>query len=295
MAILGAHVSIVGGYHEAVRRARQAGCDCLQLFTKNGNQWRDRRVTAAEAEQFTAALAEFRITHPIAHDSYLINLASPDKSLWQKSVNSLLSELRRSEALGIPYVVTHPGSATDNNEYGGIRRIVRALNQIHSRAGRSRTRILLETTAGQGNSLGWKFDHLAAILGSAKEPARLGVCFDTCHVFAAGYPLGTDDDYQATMRSVEALVGLGRIRAFHLNDSVRPLGSRVDRHAHIGRGQMGLEPFRLLLNDPRFFGIPMYLETPKGAENGVDFDVLNLTTLRSLVHYSPLTQDPRIS
>ncbi len=287
MAILGTHVSIVGGYHEAVRRARQSGCDCLQLFTKNGNQWRDRQVTDAEAQQFTAALAEWKITHPIAHDSYLINLASPEKSLWQKSVSSLVAEVRRSDRLGIPYVVTHPGASIDDNESGGIRRVVRALDQLHRRVGPVRTQILLETTAGQGTSLGWKFEHLAAMLDGVESPDRLGICFDTCHVFAAGYPLGTEADYQATMRALDTLVGLGRIRAFHLNDSVRAFGSRVDRHAHIGRGRMGLEPFRWLLNDSRFSGIPMYLETPKGTEDGVEFDVVNLTTLRSLIAPGP--------
>ena len=283
MAILGAHVSIVGGYREAVRRASQAGCDCLQMFTKNGNQWRDRQVTRTEAEEFAAALAEFKITHPIAHDSYLINLASPDKSLWRKSVSSLVAELRRSDHLGLPYVVIHPGAATDDDESAGIRRVIRAIDQIHSRVGAILTRILLETTAGQGTSLGWRFEHLAAILCGVKAPDRLGVCFDTCHVFAAGYPLGAEDEYQATMQAMDAVVGLGQIKAFHLNDSARPCGSRVDRHAHIGRGQMGIEPFRFLLNDPRFQEIPMYLETPKGAEDGLELDVINLTSLRLLV------------
>lgn len=287
MAILGAHMSIVGGYREAVRRARQAGCDCLQLFTKNGNQWRDRHVTGAEAEEFAAALVELEITHPIAHDSYLINLASPDGSLRQKSVGSLVAELQRSDQLGLPYVVIHPGAATDGDESAGIRRVVRALDQIHSRVGTLRTRIVVETTAGQGTALGWRFEHLAAILDGVKAPDRLGVCFDTCHVFAAGYPLGTEDEYETTMKAMDAAVGLTQIKAFHLNDSVRPCGCRVDRHAHIGRGQMGLEPFRFLLNDPRFSGIPMYLETPKGMENGVELDVINLATLRSLVSQKP--------
>ena len=287
MPILGAHVSIVGGYHEAVRRARQSGCDCLQLFTKNGNQWRDREVAEIEAEQFVAALVEQKITHPLAHDSYLINLASPDKPLWRKSVDSLVAEVQRCDRLRIPYVVIHPGASIDGNESGGIRRIVRALDQVHTRVGATLTRVLLETTAGQGTSLGWKFEHLAAMLEGVKDAERLGICLDTCHVFAAGYPLGNEDDYQATMHTLDTLVGLGQIKAFHVNDSARPLGSRVDRHAHIGRGQMGIEPFRFLLNDSRFFSIPMYLETPKGLEDGVELDVVNLTTLRSLVHPGP--------
>lgn len=289
MAILGAHMSIVGGYHEAVRRARHLGCDCLQIFTKNGNQWRDRQVSVGEAEAFATALTELKITHPIAHDSYLINLASPDKSLWRKSVDSLTAELQRSDRLGLPYVVIHPGAATDGNESKGIGRVVRALDQVHGRVGTVLTRILLETTAGQGTSLGSRFEHLAAILHGVKGPDRLGVCFDTCHVFAAGYPLATEDEYQATMHAMEVAVGLNQIKAFHLNDSARPCGSRVDRHAHIGRGHMGTEPFRFLLNDPRFLGIPMYLETPKGTEDGQELDVINLTTLRSLVRGIPVS------
>ena len=282
MAILGAHMSIVGGYHMAVVRAHQLDCNCVQLFTKNGNQWRDRDVTDQEARQFAAALAELRITHPLAHDSYLINLASPNKGLWQKSVHALAAELRRADRLGIPYVVVHPGAATDHDESGGIGRVIRALDQVHRRTRGIHARTLLETTAGQGTSLGWRFEHLAAMLHGSKEPDRLGICFDTCHVFAAGYPLGTEEDYEATMRTVDATVGIRQIKAFHLNDSSRAFGSRVDRHAHIGRGRMGLEPFRLLLHDPRFVGVPMYLETPKGLENGVELDTINLRTLRSL-------------
>ena len=283
MPILGAHTSIAGGYHKAVQRARALGCDCVQLFTANSNQWRDRRISREEAGRFAAALAELQITHPIAHDSYLINLASPDKALWQKSVHAFVAEMRRAQRLGIPYVVTHPGASIDNNEAGGIRRIIRALDQVHARTRGLTAECFLETTAGQGTSLGWKFEHLAAIIDGVKNPDRLGVCFDACHVFAAGYPMGMPEEYHRTMQRVHAAVGLERIKAFHLNDSRRPLSSRVDRHAHIGRGCMGLEPFRLLLNDPRFSRIPMYLETPKGMEDGVELDTINLRLLRSLI------------
>jgi len=282
MAILGAHMSMAGGYHRAVERAASCGCECVQLFTKNNTQWRAKEITPDEAGRFRAALAESRIAHPIAHDSYLVNLASPDNALWRKSIDAFVVELHRAETLGIPYVVTHPGAYTTSSEARGLRRIVRALDEVHRQTRGIAARCLLETTAGQGSSLGWQFEQLASILDRVKDPDRLGVCFDTCHVFAAGYPLGTKKEYAETMRAFDAVVGLERIKAFHLNDSLRPLGSRVDRHAHIGRGEMGRGPFRRLLADRRFRKTPMYLETPKGEENGVELDVVNLRLLRRL-------------
>jgi deoxyribonuclease-4 len=280
--ILGAHMSIAGGYHKAVQRAAQAGCRCLQLFTQNNNQWRARSVTPDEAAEFQAALSAHGILHPIAHDSYLINLAAPGKRLWRRSIEAFVHEMQRAELLGIPYVVTHPGCYTTSSPTRGIRRIVAAIDEIHAQTQGTPVQCLLETTAGQGTSLGWRFEHLAEILAGVAEPQRLGICFDTCHVFAAGYPLGTPEEYLATMDALDRLVGLERVKAFHLNDSRRPLGSRVDRHDHIGRGQMGREPFRLLLRDPRFRAVPMYLETPKEEEDGVDLDRINLALLRKL-------------
>lgn len=283
MAILGAHMSIAGGYHRAVERASQCGCQCVQFFTKNNTQWRAVPIIADQAVRFRHALREHGLSHPLAHGSYLINLASPQPELWRRSVAAFVEELLRAEQLGIAYVVTHPGSYTTSTPQAGIRHAIRALNQILRRTRGIRARCLLETTAGQGTCLGWRFEHLAAILDGVREPERLGVCFDTCHVFAAGYPLGTPELYAATLDRFDELVGLARIRAFHLNDSRGNLGSRIDRHAHIGQGQMGLEPFRLLLNDARFRSVPMYLETPKGRQGDVDFDVINLQTLRGLV------------
>jgi deoxyribonuclease-4 len=283
MPILGAHQSISGGYYKAVERAAEHGCDCMQIFTKNNNQWRAKPITAEDVEKFRTALAEKGITHPIAHDSYLINLASRDPLLWKKSLAAFVEELRRAELLGIPYVVMHPGSYTDGSEQTGFRQIVRALDEIHDRTRGLRVGCLLETTAGQGSSLGWRFEQLAVILEGVKQPERLGVCFDTCHVFAAGCPLGTKKDYAATMRAFDKLVGLALIKAFHLNDSRKELGSRVDRHEHIGQGKLGLEAFRLLLNDRRFRNIPMYLETPKGFRDRDNWDAVNLATLRGLV------------
>ena len=283
MPILGAHQSITGGCHKAVERARQCGCDCVQLFTKNNSQWAAKDITAEEARRFRSALDELGISHPIAHDSYLINLASPDPRLWRRSVAAFAEELRRADTLGIPYVVAHPGAYTTGTQQQGLQNVIRALDAVHAKIGGLRTRCLLETTAGQGTALGWQFEHLAAILDGVKEPDRLGVCFDTCHVYAAGYPLRTTKEYRATMRKFDRLVGLGRIKAFHLNDSRRELGSRIDRHEHIGRGQLGLAAFRHLLSDQRFCDVPMYLETPKDQENGVDLDKINLRVLRRLV------------
>lgn len=284
MPILGAHMSIAGGYYKAVEAAKRVGCDCVQLFTKNNNQWRAKEISSAETQRFRDALVDLGITAPLSHDSYLINLAAPDDELWKKSVDAFAVELQRADRLGIPYVVTHPGAYTSSDEETGLNRVVEALDEVHALLGKSvRAQCLLETTAGQGTCLGWRFEHLAYVLDHVRQSELLGVCFDTCHVFAAGYPLSDRRDYLATMRSFDKLIGLDRLRAFHLNDSKKPLGSRVDRHDHIGHGQIGIDGFRHLLNDRRFRGIPMYLETPKEMANGEEWDVVNLRMLRDLV------------
>ena len=276
-------MSIAGGYYKSVEAAHRAGCDCVQLFTKNNNQWRAKPILAADATRFQEALTSLKIKHPIAHDSYLINLASPERELWRKSIDAMVVELRRAELLGIPYVVAHPGAFTTSSEAAGLKRIVKALDEVHRQTRDITCQCLLETTAGQGSNLGWQFEHLATMLAGVQDPDRVGICFDTCHVFAAGYAMGTEKDYRATMRSLNKTVGLPQLKAFHLNDSKAKFGSRVDRHAHIGRGEMGLAPFRFLLNDRRFRRVPMYLETPKGEEGGVDLDVINLKRLRRLI------------
>ncbi|HWB00662.1 MAG TPA: deoxyribonuclease IV [Pirellulales bacterium] len=283
MPILGAHMSIAGGYYKAVEIAARCGCDCVQLFTKNNNQWRAKPITADDVARFRDALRELKITHPIAHDSYLINLASPDDTLWQKSIDAFAEELRRAHLLGIPYVVTHPGASTTSDDAAGLKRIVQALDEVHAQTPDVTSQCLLENTAGQGSNLGWEFEHLATIIDGVRDPDRLGVCIDTCHTLAAGYPLGTEKDYTETLTALDKTVGVDRVKAFHLNDSKRELGSRVDRHEQIGEGHLGLEPFRFLLNDPRFRKVPMYLETPKGQKDGVELDVINLERLRSLV------------
>lgn len=283
MPKLGAHMSISGGYFKAVEAASAAGCDCVQLFTKNNNQWRAKAITDDEAAKFRDTLQELGITDPISHDSYLINLGSPKDELWEKSIDAIEVELQRAEQLGIPYVVAHPGSFTTSSEEEGLTRIAAGIDEAHRRTEGIGSQILLETTAGQGSNLGWKFEQLQSIIDQCAEPERLGVCFDTCHVFAAGYPMDTAEEYADTMRQLDEAVGLDRVKAFHLNDSLRPFGSRKDRHAAIGKGEIGIEPFRHLMNDPRFVDTPMYLETPKGEEDGEDLDVINLRTLRELI------------
>jgi deoxyribonuclease-4 len=281
--LFGAHMSIAGGYQKAVLAAQKHGCATVQIFTKSSNQWRAKPLLDEEVGAFRRAARAAGLRQTLAHDSYLINLASPDADLHRRSVEAFAEELRRAEALGLNYLVTHPGSPTDGDEAAGLQRVARALDEAHRRCPGIRCRVLLETTAGMGNSLGHRFEHLAAILSAVAEPKRLGVCLDTCHVFAAGYALAPEREYRATMREFDRLVGLGRLRAFHVNDSLRPFGSRVDRHAHVGRGCLGIEPFRLLVNDPRFRNRPMILETPKEDPSGDDMDALNLATLRGLV------------
>jgi deoxyribonuclease IV len=285
MPFLGAHQSIAGGYYKAVEIARQTGCSCVQLFTKNNNQWRAKELVDDDVTRFQTALAERGIKHPLAHNSYLINLGSPDNELWIKSIDAMVIEVQRASRLGIPYLVTHPGAFTTSSQEAGLGRIAEAIDEVHQQTPDATAQILLETTAGQGSCLGCDFRHLAEILAKAADPDRLGICFDTCHVFAAGYAIGTEKEYRATIRQFDKLIGHKLIRAFHLNDSVKPLGSRVDRHAAIGKGAMGLEPFRLLLGDRRFCKVPKYLETPKGKnEQGEDLDVVNLRTLRGLMN-----------
>lgn len=283
MPLFGAHMSIAGGLYKAAEAAAALGMQTVQIFTKNNNQWHARDLVDEDIRAFKAAMRRAKLRHAMAHDCYLINLASPDAGLFRKSLEAFVVEMRRAEALGLDYLVTHPGAAVDGDERAGLLRVAAALDEAHVRCPDFRLKVLLETTAGQGTSLGHRFEHLASILAQVKDPERLGVCLDTCHVFAAGYALAPEKEYRATMREFHRLVGIKRLRAFHVNDSARPQGSRVDRHAHIGKGYIGLEAFRLLLNDPRFRNRPMILETPKESADRDDMDVVNLRTLRRLM------------
>jgi deoxyribonuclease-4 len=283
MPLFGAHMSIAGGHHLALLEAQALGCQTVQLFTKAPSQWSAKPIDPEQARLFRATLRRTRLRQPLIHDSYLINLASPDEALYRRSLEAFIDELDRAELLGVRYLVTHPGAHLDSGEETGLARVAAALDEIHSRRPNLRVRVLLETTAGQGSSLGHRFEHLARILSLVADPGRLGVCLDTCHVFAAGYALAPAVEYETTMRHLDRVVGLRRVRAFHVNDSLRPLGSRVDRHSHIGKGELGLEPFRLLVNDPRFRNRPMVLETPKEEGDNKEMDAVNLGVLRGLV------------
>jgi deoxyribonuclease IV len=279
-------MSMAGGHHLAVHAAHKIGFATVQVFTKSNNQWKAKPLTDTDVAAFRDALAETGVSDPVGHNSYLINMASPDDALWNKSIDAMTLEVERGEALGLTDLVAHPGSHVGSGEEAGLSRIASALDEVHRRTSGARLRIALEMTAGQGSNLGHRFEHLGAIFGRVAEPERLSVCVDTCHIFAAGYPLGTADDYNRTMAELDGAVGLERVRVWHLNDSVRERGSRVDRHAGLGRGQIGLEPFGFVVNDPRFAGLPMILETPKGLEDGEDLDAINLRLLRSLMRRS---------
>jgi len=283
MPLLGAHQSIAGGCQNALLAAHALGSDTVQLFTKSPSQWAAKDLTAEEIRTFRHTLRQTRLRLLMAHVCYLINLASPEEGLFRRSLAALVVEYQRAEALGLRYLVMHPGSPVDGNEAAGLARVARALDEVHGRCPGFRCQVLLETTAGQGNNLGHRFEHLAAILAAVAAPARLGICLDTCHVHAAGYALAPAVEYRATMQQFHKVIGTRWLRAFHLNDSQKPQGSLVDRHAHIGAGCLGLEPFRLLLNDPRFRNRPMVLETPKGNEKCADMDAVNLGVLRGLL------------
>lgn len=287
MPLFGVHESIAAGFDQAVRTASAHGFDTVQIFSKNSNRWTSKEIAPKAAEKFRSALAETGIASPLIHDSYLINAASPNEELRTKSIKALVDELNRAEVLGIGCVVMHPGAYTSGTEESGLALIAESLDLVFQEAAPSPC-ILLETTAGQGTCLGNRFEHLAKIMELSRYSDRLGVCVDTCHIFAAGYSFDTAEKYEKMTAEFDALIGLDRIKAFHLNDSVRECGSRVDRHAAIGFGKIGTEPFRLIVNDSRFAELPMYLETPKGITeiDGVEqeWDTVNLRTLRELVN-----------
>jgi deoxyribonuclease-4 len=275
-------MSIAGGMPGAVQRARTVGATALQVFVKSASQWRARPFAEGEVEAFRTATAEAGLAgHVTAHSTYLVNLASPDDALWERSTATFVEELRRCTQLAIPCLIVHPGSHMGAGEEVGLARLTAALDVALEAEGTEATDVLLEITAGQGRCLGGTFEEIASVLDGVRCPSRLGACFDTCHALAAGYEFRDAVSYAETFARLDSTIGLSRLRAFHLNDSRGALGSRVDRHAHIGRGEVGLEAFRLLLNDPRFRGLPMVLETEKGDDLAEDRE--NLAVLRSLV------------
>jgi deoxyribonuclease IV len=282
-------MSVAGGLPRAVERAVVHRCQALQIFAKNASQWRGRALPAEEIREFRARVDAAGIAPVVSHGSYLINLASRDAGLRRQSLEAMGDELDRAEALGLLGVVLHPGCYTAGDAAGGLTLIAEALLDLLRARRRGTTMVLLEHTAGQGTSLGASFEQLATIIEAMHGHARIGVCLDTCHLLASGYDLCSPEGYAATFRQFGRLVGFDRLKVFHVNDSKKPLGSHVDRHAHIGDGFLGLEPFRRIVNDRRFRSLPMLLETPKaaGKAKGViavdPMDEKNLNTLRALV------------
>jgi deoxyribonuclease-4 len=289
MPRLGAHMSVAGGLPRAVERAILHGCAAFQIFAKNANQWRGRAVPREEIREFRAKVKASGLGPVVSHASYLINLATTIPALRAQSIAAMGDELDRAEALGLLGVVLHPGCYTRGSEAEGLELIADALLGLLRARRRGKTMVILEHTAGQGTALGATFEQLASIIAKMNDHPRVGVCLDTCHLLASGYDLCSPDGYAETFTQFGRLVGFERLKVLHLNDSKKPLGSRVDRHAHIGEGCLGLEPFRRIVNDRRFRGLPMLLETPKeeGRTKGpleVDrFDEKNLAILRGLL------------
>lgn len=281
---LGAHMSISGGLHLAIDRAVAAGCGVLQIFTRNSNQWKGKPVSDADTALFRQKFADSGLHEIISHDIYLINLAAPPGETRDKSLAAFRDELETCARLGIARVVMHPGSHLADPPQAGLERVVEAFDQLFEEVPQFEGRVLVETTAGQGSNLGRTFEELAAIIDGSRFPHKFGVCFDTCHTFAAGYDTASEEGYRDTMEQFDRLIGLERLQCFHFNDSKKGLGSRVDRHEHIGQGTLGLNPFRFILNDPRFEKIPKILETPKGDND--EMDAVNLELLRGLVGQS---------
>jgi deoxyribonuclease-4 len=278
---LGAHMSIAGGVENAVLSGHRVGCEAIAMFTKNNNQWKAKKLTQDDADRFNAALVETGIHPVVAHASYLINLGSPDAALWKKSMAAMEDELARCELLGIPYLVLHPGSHMGKGVDWGLKRVAEAFDRIHAKLPNLRVMTLLEHTAGQGTNLCHTFEELAQLRGLIAEKKRIGVCVDSCHLFAAGYDLRKPETYADVFKHFDDVVGIEHIKAWHLNDSKGALSSRVDRHAHIGKGKLGRAGFRNILNDPRWRDLPGLLETPKGPE--LKEDKMNLRVLRRLI------------
>jgi deoxyribonuclease-4 len=282
MPYIGAHLSIAGGLPRAVDRAVAAKCEALQIFTKSVGMWKARTIEEPEVKAFRDGVAKSGLRAVVAHASYLSNIASPDPALRERSLAALGEEIDRCERLGLLGLVMHPGTGTEEE---GLPRIADGLTSLLAARRGGRTLVLLEHTAGQGSNLGHRFEHLSAILNLMPDPARVGVCLDTCHLIASGYDIVTPAGFRKTFQEFERLVGFDRLRVMHLNDSKKPCGSRVDRHEHIGKGCLGLAPFERLLNDRRFARMPMVIETEKTDDKGLvdPLDAMNLATLRGMV------------
>ena len=280
---LGAHVSIAGGFERAIDRALSVSCEVMQIFVKNNRQWFASLLTPEQCQLFLEHPKRFQLQTIFAHSSYLINLGAPQGEVRNNSVRALIEEIQRADQLELPFIVLHPGAHVGAGMEKGLQRIIDALNEVIEATNSSKTCISLETTAGQGTTIGHTFEHLSEILEKVKTPKRFNVCVDTAHLFAAGYAIHEEKGYAKTFQRFDELVGLKRIAAFHLNDSKTPLGSKVDRHEHIGKGYIGLKTFEWLLNDKRFLKVPKVLETPKSEDLHEDRE--NLHVLRKLIHF----------
>ncbi len=276
-------MSIAGGLEKAVYRGKETGCQVIQIFTRDNTRWNVKKLSPQDVESFLLAVGDTGVKPVAAHDSYLINLASNRSDIREKSYKALADEMERAARLQIPYLVMHPGSHMGQGEEAGIALVAQALERLYNEIKASQVKILLETTAGQGTQIGYRLEHIASIMKRSNVEEQLGLCIDTCHMFAAGYDFSTEEKYHQLMGVIEENIGLEKLLLIHVNDSKKGLGSRVDRHEAIGKGRIGMDSFRYFLNDPRLKHTPFVLETPKGLdENGVDMDVINLATLRKL-------------
>ena len=280
--LLGAHMSIAGGVGNAFLEGKKVDCDAIQIFTKSSRQWTSKPLTKEEIEQFQINRKDTGIATVVAHDSYLLNLGSPDTALRKRSIGAFIDEMERCEVLGVSNLIAHPGAHVGAGEAAGIKTIAKSLDEVHKACPKFKVKVTLEITAGQGSNLGYRFEQIGDMIDATKENDRLRVCFDTEHAFAAGYDIRTKDGYEQTFSEFDEAIGIKLLAAFHLNDSKKEFHSRVDRHEHIGKGFIGIESFRRLMNDKRFWGLPMCLETPKGPDLKEDKE--NLTLLRSLIN-----------
>lgn len=283
-SMLGAHFSVAGGLEQAVLTAKKYHCRALQIFSKNARTWKEKHLHEKEIDRFKQACTKSKVKYSLSHASYLINIASPDPDISRRSFDALKNEISRSGKLGIDYVVLHPGAYTRSSEKKGMETIIRNINQIYNRSKPGAPRLLLETTSGQGTQIGHRFEQLSVILTKVDVPEKTGICLDTCHIFAAGYDISRKAPYENVISDFDQTIGLQKLFAIHLNDSKMECGSRKDRHAHIGKGCIGLEGFRHIMNDKRLYAVPKILETPK-IENERDMDQLNLNTLAELIRF----------
>ncbi|MBI1337930.1 MAG: deoxyribonuclease IV [Phycisphaera sp.] len=296
--MFGSHLSVAGGLHLALEEARRLDMQCVQVFTKNQRQWTAPPLTDEQVARWKSTLTTTGLATTVSHDSYLINLASPSPENLKKSLTLFRDELERCETLGIPHLVTHPGAHMKEGEEAGLARIVQSLDTVHKELPGYKTVTCLEVTAGQGTTLGYRFEHLRTIIDSVRDPQRLAVCLDTAHMLAAGYDLTGASACSAVLDELDRVLGVGLVHVLHVNDSKTPLGSRVDRHEHIGQGHISLDAFAVLMNHPHFRAIPKILETPKeDAPDGRPWDTVNIQTLRSLMTEarSPGGSPPRVA